>query len=338
MIPHELLKWGRSFFGSERRWSSTPQSGGINNRVYLCGDDDKQAIVKLFSACDPSKPDRFKAETEFLAYSAICAEEYVPRIVHVDPVKRLLVLEYLKGSRYSETLTPTAPDIQRAADYLKRLCLDTDLAKEHISQQAAEGFLSLSGHLENVSTRVAEMATAHAPQDLQGQALDLIGVLKERFARVEQETRKQIESGQIEDRIHVELLCPSPSDFGFHNAMACSQGPVFYDFEFSGWDDPAKTVADFFLQPRIPISTQYMCLFEESVASIMPLDVLRTRIKHLGPILHLKWATIILAVLRPKRLKSLLDVNPAQSEGTLIQDRLDTATRYLQDGVFNGLR
>lgn len=337
-IPPEVLTWGKSFFGSESGWSSTRQSGGINNHVYLCERGEQTAIVKTFSVHDTSPSDRFKAEVEFLRYSAACANAYVPKVIHIEPDNRLLVMEQLQGSRYSDAYAPTPPDIQRAADYLRRLTSNVDLAKKHVSQRAAEGFLSLTDHLNNVSGRLAEMTTSHLPPTQQQQALNLLRVLKETFLRVEQNTRNDIESGTVEDAIDTDMLCPSPSDFGFHNAIACSQGAVFYDFEFAGWDDPAKAVADFFLQPRIPIGLKYMRLFEESVATVMPVDVLRTRIEYLGPILHLKWATIILSVLRPSRLKSLLDVNPAQSEDSLIQDRLDNATRYLQDGVFNGLR
>ena len=37
----------------------------------------------------------------------------------------------------------------------------------------------------------------------------------------------------------------SPSDFGFHNALKRSDGRiVFLDFEYFGWDDPAKMTAE----------------------------------------------------------------------------------------------
>ena len=40
----------------------------------------------------------------------------------------------------------------------------------------------------------------------------------------------------------------SPSDFGLHNAKLGEDGKLaFFDFEYAGWDDPAKTIADFFL-------------------------------------------------------------------------------------------
>ena len=39
----------------------------------------------------------------------------------------------------------------------------------------------------------------------------------------------------------------NPGDFGFHNAIRRPDGNlVFVDFEYSGWDDPAKLMADFF--------------------------------------------------------------------------------------------
>ena len=47
--------------------------------------------------------------------------------------------------------------------------------------------------------------------------------------------------------------CLSPSDFGFHNALAQGETVRFIDFEYAGWDDPAKTVCDFFHHPGVPV-------------------------------------------------------------------------------------
>src|SRR5260370_15342476 len=45
----------------------------------------------------------------------------------------------------------------------------------------------------------------------------------------------------------------SPSDFGFHNALRTGDGCTrFFDFEYAGWDDPARMVCDFFCQPAVP--------------------------------------------------------------------------------------
>ena len=48
--------------------------------------------------------------------------------------------------------------------------------------------------------------------------------------------------------------CLSPSDFGFHNALAGHDGKLtFLDFEYAGRDDPAKLASDFFCQPEVPV-------------------------------------------------------------------------------------
>ena len=40
---------------------------------------------------------------------------------------------------------------------------------------------------------------------------------------------------------------------GFHNAVVqCNSKVKFIDFEYAGWDDPAKTAADFIFQPQVP--------------------------------------------------------------------------------------
>ena len=47
----------------------------------------------------------------------------------------------------------------------------------------------------------------------------------------------------------------APSDFGFHNTLRYANGALaFVDFEYFGWDDPAKLTADIMLHPGRPLS------------------------------------------------------------------------------------
>ena len=61
----------------------------------------------------------------------------------------------------------------------------------------------------------------------------------------------------------MEDLQISPSDFGFHNALRTNTGPVFFDFEFSGWDDPAKTIIDFFFSLVFQLVIFILIVFEK---------------------------------------------------------------------------
>ena len=88
----------------------------------------------------------------------------------------------------------------------------------------------------------------------------------------------------------------SPSDFGFHNALLDSLGRLcFFDFEYAGWDDPAKLVGDFFCQVEVPVSRRFLAGFAEGIASTYPQpDALIERIQLLFPVYQLKWCCIVL--------------------------------------------
>jgi hypothetical protein len=90
--------------------------------------------------------------------------------------------------------------------------------------------------------------------------------------------------------------CLSPSDFGFHNALGSETGGLsFLDFEYAGWDDPAKTVCDFFCQPEIPVPIDFYADFANRVAATTTdPEQHRLRFDLLLPMYRLKWCCIIL--------------------------------------------
>ena len=58
----------------------------------------------------------------------------------------------------------------------------------------------------------------------------------------------------------------SPSDFGFHNAIRRAGGGLaFVDFEYFGWDDPAKTIADYLLHPAMALGDALKRRFADQV-------------------------------------------------------------------------
>ena len=47
-------------------------------------------------------------------------------------------------------------------------------------------------------------------------------------------------------------LCPM--DFGFHNCIKKENKLIFFDFEYFGWDDPARLISDFIYHPRMKLT------------------------------------------------------------------------------------
>ena len=87
----------------------------------------------------------------------------------------------------------------------------------------------------------------------------------------------------------------SPSDFGFHNVLRVDGSLFFVDFEYAGWDDPAKLICDFGCHPEIPVSDEYLQALKNSFYPYLENaenSIHRSEI--LMPLYRLKWCCIML--------------------------------------------
>ena len=290
--PEFAIHWARELGSSEK--SLVQLQGGINNRVFRCGEAHNQWVIKGYSPLEPDQRDRMQAEVDFLRYSAQVAPGFTPELIHSDPKLRCVVLEYLEGKSFTEGVPPPEESVDTAEEFFRRLNADPKAAKCSIHMDAAEGFLRLTEHLDNVHFRLGSMECNHLPAEARPEAERLLAILRSELERIREITANQISSGEIVDAISPDSRCVSPSDFGFHNAIQTSTGVRFLDFEFAGWDDPAKSQIDFFLQPKVPTKSCLNFLFPIRNGEL-PRYFLMFRI------LQLKWSCIRLNFLKPKR-------------------------------------
>jgi len=88
----------------------------------------------------------------------------------------------------------------------------------------------------------------------------------------------------------------SPSDFGFHNTLRTSDGPlVWLDFEYFGWDDPVKLISDFLWHPGFELNGQQQELWKRGCFEIFKQDPeLQNRFDRCFPLYGLRWSLILL--------------------------------------------
>jgi hypothetical protein len=285
-------------------------------------------VLKGYPEHRAGEHDRFKAEVEFLNYARVVAPEFVPEVLGTDAVSRSLVLESLEGEGFKEGAHPSREDIDRAISFMQYLNADLKLAKQHVAGNAADGFFKLTEHLQNVEQRISKMSLEHLAANTKAKAAALIRRIGRRLEHLQESTEKMITKGQCEDALGFGARCVSPSDFGFHNAIHTPKGIKFFDFEFAGRDDPAKAVADFDLQPRVALNSR-----EKVLTKALPEwgKSLEKRHDVLFPILELKWACIILAVLNPDRYAQIAALHDGQASAHLVQAKLDFAESYLRE-------
>ena len=328
--PEFATHWAKELGTSEK--SLVQLQGGINNRVFCCGEGPNQWVIKGYLPLELNQRDRMQAEVDFLRYSAQVAPGYTPGLIHSDPELRCVVLEHLDGKPFPKGVTPPEEAINTAVEFFRRLNAEPVNARRAIHMDAAEGFLGLTEHLNNVDKRLESMECNHIPVEARQQAKRLLAILQSELERISELTVNQISSGEIVDAISLDSRCVSPSDFGFHNAIQTLTGVRFFDFEFAGWDDPAKAIIDFELQPKVPTGSPSLLLttIEESL-----IQSTKARCDAIRPILRLKWACILLSFLNRARFDELQYINPSINVGKLFFSRVCRIRSYLPYDYFN---
>ena len=322
--PAFALEWCRRLSADPK--TLEPLQGGMNSQVFRCKAGRNWHVIKCFAPKPTSGHDRFRAEVEFLNYAKMVAPEFVPELLHADEETRSVVLEYIEGERFGEGRPPSRKSVDQAITFMRYLNEDREIAREYVSGNAAEGFLRLTEHLENIDQRIGLMGVEHLPDRNKGEAQQLIDAARYRLNMLRARTEYLLSQGYCEDLLDPNERCVSPSDFGFHNAIRMPTGVKFIDFEFAGWDDPAKTVADFDLQPRVPVSPR-----KQVLAKALRGWKTRHSVRHkiLAPILELKWACIALGLLDPSKWAEMNRIDPSQSLGSALQAKLRLAETYL---------
>jgi hypothetical protein len=324
-LPEFVLHWARALGSNDTRVIAL--KGGMNSRVFSCVVADKRFVIKGYLPLEIGHRDRFAAEKQFLLYSNAVASGYVPQVLHVDDQRRCIVMEYLDGDAYPEGSSPGQQDIDAAVRFFSLLNEDPLQATAEITMDAAEGFLRISAHLENVRDRLKQMAFDHLPLEFQPTAKLAIRLLRDRFEPVEKWVQKAIGTRQVEDALPTLNRCVSPSDFGFHNAIRTAKGVKFFDFEFGGLDDPAKAAIDFVLQPNISVRNYGLVLLKNLDFQGQQLAFARATI--LTPVLELKWKCIIVGFLQSARFTRMTKVFSNEKINQLLRDRLDTTVKKL---------
>ena len=130
----------------------------------------------------------------------------------------------------------------------------------------------------------------------------------------------------VEAELPGEQRTLSPSDFGFHNALRRPEGRlVFLDFEYFGWDDPAKMISDFLLHPALELPERLKQRFAAGMYRRFSANKsLAKRVETVYPLFGLKWCLIMLNEFVPEDMQR----RGFASGGSL--DRASTQARQLE--------
>lgn len=277
----EAQGWGRA--------EAEPVSGGTNNRVFRIrlGEESRLLKVSAQKADDPR--DRFGAEQEFYDFLEAGRVSRAPRRFCLEPSQRAAVYEWIDGRRVGTELGEKELDVA-----LKFVANVQQSVPSKNNRIASEACFALSDHLALIDGRITKLRSELDTRR------SVVAFLNDDLAPV----WRKVQTG-LAGRPEADFAASSgrrlfsPGDFGFHNALRRVDGElVFFDFEYCGWDDPAKTVADIFLQPESPVDLRHWGFFCEEFGERLKLgDSFAVRAGALRPLFAIKWACILLNAL-----------------------------------------
>ena len=264
--------------------------GGGNNRLYRITTSRAGYALKFYlrQAGDPR--DRLGAEvTALTLLNGVDA----PRLIAVDRKNCCTLQEWVSGVAVGPV---TRADMDAALALVGRLWQIRQEPAMPTCPPAADASLSGAALSGQVQARLLRLRA------VQGEYPDLGHFLGEELTPFWEKTVVAIQIHYQQARVDFASELPaahrllSPSDFGFHNALRTANNRlVFLDYEYFGWDDPAKLAGDFFLHPGMQLSCAERIPFIQGLAQLIPNDTtFLWRIKTLLPLFGLCWCLIIL--------------------------------------------
>lgn len=293
--PAVLVRLLNRFFG-EMPHTLEPLAGGANNRVHRARTaSGRDYIVKQYFTRANDTRDRYQSEHSFYTFAWDTAKvRCIPEPLAWDETDRLGAFALIEGTRPEQA---TAEDVNAALDFFTQL--NHSRTRADAIRPAAETCHTLAEHIATVQSRMDRLTGISGTDPIDAAARTFVN--EELFPAWQNALHHPaLKAALADDDADAAPLprCVSPSDFGFHNTIRRTDGSlVFFDFEYAGWDDPAKLVCDFFCQPAIPAPVECYDTFVARVAAALGCTspaVLAARCRLLLPVYQLKWCTIML--------------------------------------------
>jgi hypothetical protein len=269
---------------------------GANSKVYHVIGPSQEYAVKFYFQHPSDLRDRLGVEFKSFSFLSQQCLQMVPRPVVLSRENNCAFYEFIKGTPIGVDISQK--DIDSAADFVETL-KDLSLQAKGLDFSAAsEAFFSTRDIVNSLRARLKRFNF----EDNSGEYAALREYLQDEFLPlleiVEKWSKEYLRDHGIlwEQELLEQYRTLSPSDFGFHNAIRTSSGGIiFLDFEYFGWDDPAKLVSDFLWHPAMNVPEDLKVYFAHRMSAVFGKDPdFKARLRSVFPLFGLKWCLIFL--------------------------------------------
>jgi hypothetical protein len=292
---HDQLSVAASELAGETIAALVPAGHGANSRVFRVDLHTRRLALKSYPERRGDARERLETEWTALHFLRSRGLVAVPTPIARDAKRRLMLMEWIGGENVA---AHSRSDLDDAISFVVRIFGLSGEAGIPSFASASEACFSPAEILRQIDARLSELRRQPILDRFfedeffpaLAAARALVGADAERSDELAPGFRRLI-----------------PADFGFHNALRQSDGRLrFFDFDYFGWDDPAKLTVDFILHPAMNLSERDKRLFGERMAAALPDDRGFTqRVSRHLPLYAVRWALILLNPFRADRHDAL---------------------------------
>lgn len=303
--------------------------GGRNGRVYrVTTCEGRRAALKAYFRDPSDARDRLAAEYGGLSFLRAQGVLDVPQPLAAARDDGYALYEWIDGAEIPVG-SATVTDVDAAVAFVGALRRLRHAAGSRMLPVASEACFSGDALVANLATRLARLRDGAAELADTGVMTLVSDELMPALHALAGRSREQLDFAR---ELSWGERTLSPSDFGFHNALRVDGRLVFLDFEYFGWDDPAKTIADFVLHPAMQLPEALGHRFAAGVFASFTDDdpELPRRVAALYPLYGLKWCVILLNEFLPESLSRRRFAGVDAADATLRAAQLEKARGMLR--------
>ena len=298
--PEEIADFASGLVGW-RVLSVAPIRRGGNNRIFQLQGESERAVLKVYPTQVEDPRDRLGQEFTALSFLGEAGITEVPRPIACDRTRSCAAYEWIDGVPPG-VVGPA--EVDELADFFLQL---QDLRERPGATGLAEGAtpaLSAASVATQLSQRLGRLLQVISPES---EVADF--VTHQLIAEVESavaQLRRGCDAAGIafERPLPQRLRVLSPSDFGFHNALRRPNGRLaFLDFEYFGWDEPSKAVADVMLHAGMSLPNELARRYRSRITGALQQwdPGFPNRFATFFPCLRAIWCLILLNEFLPER-------------------------------------
>ena len=303
---------------------------GRNSRVYRVRSGKELYAAKFYFQRTADGSDRLQAEFSALKFLWEHGVRSVAQPLRAIPARQAALYQFIDGLPV-DARRAAMLDVEQLLSFVRRLkALGTAQGAAGLNP-AAEAFFHPARIVENLEQRLARLEAIQADEAPYGALRSFLG--EEFRPALKATAARALSPGDTELRTEYRTL--SPSDLGFHNTLRRPDGQlVFLDFEYFGWDDPAKTLSDALLHPLMQLSPERKRQLSAGFDEIFGNDPgWEERVRRLYPLFALKWCMILLNEFRPEQIERRRYVDRNAEEAHVFQMRQLEAARHMLHGA-----